>query len=199
MKKFLKCKTCMNHRVRSTCLSTNARFYPSLWGVPSQVGWISWDTPSRTQMFVLVFRRTLVLFCEMSIQKTENNSWSFHQLFEFLIHFILKAANMFVSVPNITSRFSEAHPSSPKLLDFHAVFEKTWPNNWHLLWGRVPSVGNLGSATLNYYKRFKLCDIEFLAVAQQNVPIKSILTDFTPGSWKDFDVGLSLIGSKEMI
>ena len=31
-----------------------------------------------------------------------------------------------------------------------------------------------------------------------NCAITSIFTDFTPGSWKDFDVGLSLIGSKEM-
>ena len=38
-----------------------------------------------------------------------------------------------------------------------------------------------------------------LLVAHQNVPITAILTDFTLGSWKDFDVGLLLIGSKEMI
>ena len=38
-----------------------------------------------------------------------------------------------------------------------------------------------------------------LVFARQNVPITWILTNFTLGSWKDFDVDLSLIGSKEMI
>ena len=38
-----------------------------------------------------------------------------------------------------------------------------------------------------------------LVDARQNLPITSIFTEFTLGSWKDFDVGLSLIGSKEMI
>ena len=38
-----------------------------------------------------------------------------------------------------------------------------------------------------------------LVVAYQNVPITSILTNYTLGSWKDFDVDLSLIGSKEII
>ena len=38
-----------------------------------------------------------------------------------------------------------------------------------------------------------------LVVSRQNQPIMSILTNFTLRSWKDFDVGLSLIGSKEMI
>ena len=37
-----------------------------------------------------------------------------------------------------------------------------------------------------------------LVVACQNVPTTSVLTNFTLGSWKDFDVGLSLIGSKEL-
>ena len=36
-----------------------------------------------------------------------------------------------------------------------------------------------------------------VVVGRQNVQITSILTDFTLGSWKDFDVGLSLIGSKK--
>ena len=48
--------------------------------------------------------------------------------------------------------------------------------------------------------RFKLCDIiNSLVAARQNVPITSILTDFALASWEDFDVGLSLIGSEEMI
>ena len=38
-----------------------------------------------------------------------------------------------------------------------------------------------------------------LVVALQNVPITSILTNHTLGSWRGFDVNLSLIGSKEMI
>ena len=38
-----------------------------------------------------------------------------------------------------------------------------------------------------------------LGVARQNVPITSILANYTLGSWKDFDVNLSLIGSKDMI
>ena len=38
-----------------------------------------------------------------------------------------------------------------------------------------------------------------LFVCHQNVPITSILTDFTLVSWKDFDVNFLLIGSKEMI
>ena len=38
-----------------------------------------------------------------------------------------------------------------------------------------------------------------LVVAHQNVPITSVLTNCTLGSWKDFDVDLSLIGSNEMI
>ena len=36
-------------------------------------------------------------------------------------------------------------------------------------------------------------------MANQNVPITSIFTDFTLGSWEDFDVGLTLIGSKEIM
>ena len=35
-----------------------------------------------------------------------------------------------------------------------------------------------------------------IIVACPNVPITSILTDFSLGSWKDFDVGLLLIGSR---
>ena len=38
-----------------------------------------------------------------------------------------------------------------------------------------------------------------LVVARQNVPITSILTNCVLGSWKDFDVDILLIGSKEMI
>ena len=38
-----------------------------------------------------------------------------------------------------------------------------------------------------------------LIIDRQNLPITSILTEFTLGSWKDFDVGLLLIGSKEML
>ena len=41
--------------------------------------------------------------------------------------------------------------------------------------------------------------IQFSCRCPPNVPITSILTDFTQGSWKDFDVDLSLIGSTEMI
>ena len=37
----------------------------------------------------------------------------------------------------------------------------------------------------------------FLAVAHLNAPIIHNLTDFTPGWWKNFDVDLSLIGSKK--
>ena len=36
-------------------------------------------------------------------------------------------------------------------------------------------------------------------VARKNVPITSTFTDFILGSLKDFEVTLSLIGSKEMI
>ena len=38
-----------------------------------------------------------------------------------------------------------------------------------------------------------------LVVARQNMPITSIHTDFTLGSWKDFDVDLKLISSKEIV
>ena len=38
-----------------------------------------------------------------------------------------------------------------------------------------------------------------LVLTHQNVPVTSILTDFTPNSRKHFDVRLSLIGSKEII
>ena len=40
--------------------------------------------------------------------------------------------------------------------------------------------------------RFKLCDTIFSSLPTKNVPV-------TSGSWKDFDVGILLIGSKEMI
>ena len=38
-----------------------------------------------------------------------------------------------------------------------------------------------------------------LVVARQNVPITLILTNFTLGPWKDYDVDLLLIGSKEYV
>ena len=38
-----------------------------------------------------------------------------------------------------------------------------------------------------------------LFVAYQNLPITSNFTDCTLGWWKDFDIDLSPIGSKEMI
>ena len=36
-----------------------------------------------------------------------------------------------------------------------------------------------------------------LIIAYQNVPITSVLTDFTLGSLKDFDVGISLFHKNE--
>ena len=45
----------------------------------------------------------------------------------------------------------------------------------------------------------KMSTCNSLAVARQNVRIASVLTDFTRGSSKEFDVALSLIGSKEMM
>ena len=50
-----------------------------------------------------------------------------------------------------------------------------------------------------YCRAIQVLSDNSLVVADQNVPITSILTNCTLGSWKDFDVDLSLIGSKEVI
>ena len=53
---------------------------------------------------------------------------------------------------------------------------------------------------VNFSKSFRTIQVlayNSLVVARQNVPITSILTNCTLGSWKDFDVDLSLIGPKK--
>ena len=48
-------------------------------------------------------------------------------------------------------------------------------------------------------KPIQVLSYNSLVIARQNVPITSILTNCTLGSWQDFDFNLSLIDSKEMI
>ena len=48
------------------------------------------------------------------------------------------------------------------------------------------------------YSPIQVLSYNSLVVARQNVPITSILTNCTLDSWKDFDVDLSLIASKEI-
>ena len=64
---------------------------------------------------------------------------------------------------------------------------------WHL------HSKSLNAFTLDSWCRSLLFSTTHFCHSVQNVPITSILSDFTLGSWKDFDVGLSLIGSKEII
>ena len=51
------------------------------------------------------------------------------------------------------------------------------------------------------YGQFQIQVLSYssFVVARQNEPITSILTNCTLGPWKDFDIDLWLIGSKEMI
>ena len=49
------------------------------------------------------------------------------------------------------------------------------------------------------FKTIQVMWYNYLVVVRQNLPIMSILTDFTLGSCKDFNVRFLLIGWKEMI
>ena len=61
-----------------------------------------------------------------------------------------------------------------------------------------PYCGKIKPTTWSY-GTIQVLSYNSLVIARQNVPITSILTNCTLGSWKDFDVDFSVIGSKEMI
>ena len=114
------------------------------------------------------------------------------------------------SLPNPCWRFTLTYRTQPlaqpRFTAARVVFNLTcWPSAWQFLqtsWPLIEYQQKNGSFWFFFYfsfNRFKFLSYNFLVVVRQNVPITSILADCTLGSWKDFDINLSLIGSKEMI
>ena len=86
----------------------------------------------------------------------------------------------------MTSMNIETITSRTAITLVHTLYPRVFADTLCSLWYRVKTY------------RFKLCD-NSLFIAHQNEPIRFILTNCTLGSLKDFDVGLSLVGSQEIL